>query len=40
VPISWENAEGSKLKGGLKVAWRTFSDLIKIKWRFINHRYN
>ena len=40
VPISWENAEGSKLKGGLKVAWRTFRDLIKIRLNLLKHKYD
>lgn len=39
IPITWENAEGSKLPGGLKVAWRTFRDLIKIKWNLIIGKY-
>jgi glycosyltransferase involved in cell wall biosynthesis len=39
VPVVWENAEGSKLKGGFKIAWRTFRDLIKIKCNLITHKY-
>ncbi|MDD3773682.1 MAG: glycosyltransferase family 2 protein [Patescibacteria group bacterium] len=39
IPITWENAAGSKLPGGLKVAWRTIKDLFKIKWNLISHKY-
>jgi len=39
VPVVWENAAGSKLGGGIKVAMRTFWDLIKIKWNLVIGRY-
>jgi glycosyltransferase involved in cell wall biosynthesis len=39
VPVIWEDAAGSKIQGGLKVAFRSFSDLLKIKWNLIKGKY-